>query len=266
MLNLTEDQKQTFFSIFTFLVETFKIIMASLLSVFVPQKCTNHVDNLCTLYDNFFDLTEYNKVVLGINFTTLFGFLILYIIEFKREKWCIDYLDIDENIPNNNLKEEIENYPEYKEKLLELNNYYYKASIFMVFINFVNFITSAILIYYYFLDYRSVTTLITNILLIIDKLVNSLSISYKSLNEKLALSAYIKSTAFFNTIDSDYKINTQKNINIKDQKVIDLNNLSDQKEKKIFSTKSKIQKLIDNYTLNYNKINYNKINYNKIKK
>lgn len=261
MINLTEDQKQLFFSIFTFIVESFKIMMASLLSVFVPQKCTNNIDNLCTLYDNFFELIDYNKVVLGINFTTLGGFLFLYTIEFIREKWCIDYLDIDENKPNNNLKDEIENYPEYKEKLLKLNNYYYKVSIFMVIINIINFVTSAVLVYYfYYLDYRSITSLITNILLIVDKLISSLTISHRSLNEKLALSAYIKSMAFFNTIDNDYKKNNiiqNESVNDKPINIDNLNNSVNnnyQENKKIFSTKSKIQKLIENYPLNYNKV------------
>ena len=250
MINLTEDQKQLIFSIFTFLVETFKIVMASLLSVFVPQRCPNNTDNLCTLYDNFYELIDYNKVVLGINFTTLGGFLFLYIIEFIREKWCIDYLDIDENKPNNNLKNEIEQYPEYKQKLIELNNYYYKISIFMVFTNIINFITSAILIYYYYyLDYRSITTLITNCLLIIDKLISSLTISHKSLNDMLALSAYIKSVAFFNTIDNDYKKNNElKDIDLKSIESVNKIDI------KNFSGKSKIHKLIENYSNNYNKV------------
>ena len=93
MCSLDEDQTQLLMSIITYLAETFKLFIACLLTVFVPQRCTNQPDQICTLHDNFFDLIHYNIFALVFNFITLNTVIIFYSIEFKREKWCIKYLD-----------------------------------------------------------------------------------------------------------------------------------------------------------------------------
>jgi hypothetical protein len=205
-LTLTDDQKQTIKSTISFLTESFKVFMATLLCIFVPQRCVENGDNLCTLADNFTNLTNFNIIVLVINFITLGNFMYLYIIEYKREQWCIDYLDIDNDKANTNLKTEINDYPEYKEEMISLNNKYHKLTILTLILNICNFILSSILIYgYYYLDYRSVTVLITNVLLIVDKLFACLNISNKSVEELLPISAYMTTSVIFNTIDSDHK-------------------------------------------------------------
>jgi hypothetical protein len=203
---LSDDQKQTIKSTISFLTESFKMLMATLLCIFVPQRCVENVDNICTLTDNFTNLTNFNIVVLVINFITLANFIYLYIVEYKREHWCISILDIDYDKPNTNLKVEINNYPVYKEELVSLNNKYYKITIITLILNICNFILSSILIYgFYYLDYRSVTILLTNVLLIVDKLLSCISISNKSVEELLPISAYMTTPVIFNTIDSDYK-------------------------------------------------------------
>ena len=205
-LTLSDDQKQTIKSTISFLTESFKVFMAALLCIFVPQRCIENADNLCTLTDNFTNLTKLNTAVLVINFITLANFMYLYIIEYKREHWCIEFLDIDNDKANTNLKTEINDYPEYKEELISLNNKYHKLTILTLILNICNFILSSILIYgYYYLDYRSITVLITNVLLIVDKLLSCLSISNKSVEELLPISAYMTTPVIFNTIDSDHK-------------------------------------------------------------
>ena len=206
MMSLTDDQKQIISSIILLLSESFKVLMATLLSIFVPQRCDNQPDKLCTFTDNFTNLTNYNTAVTVFNFITLGCFIMLYVIEYIREIWCIEYLDIDYDKPNTNLKTEIEKYPEYKENIMLLNNRYNTISIVVVVINIVNFILSAILIYgYYYLDYRSLTVLITNIILIVDKIINCFSVSKKSVQDILPISAYMKSPIIFNIIDKDHR-------------------------------------------------------------
>ena len=206
MINLTDDQKQTLKSIVILLSESFKVLMATLLSIVVPQRCDNQPDKLCTMIDNFTNLTNYNTAVTVFNFLTLVGFIGLYVVEYMRENWCIEYLDIDNNIANTNLKTEIEKYPEYKEHMIILNNNYYKMSIAIVTFNIINFILSSVLIYvYYYLDYRSITVLITNFILIIDKLINCFNVSNKSVEEMLPISAYMTTPVVFNIIDNDHK-------------------------------------------------------------
>jgi hypothetical protein len=206
MISLTDDQKQTINSVILLLTESFKVLMATLLSIFVPQRCDNQSDKICTMVDNFTNLTNYNIAVTTFNFITLGSFIGLYIVEYMRENWCIEYLDIDYDKPNTNLKTEIDKYPEYKEKMMLLNNRYNNISILVVSMNVINFILSAILIYgYYYLDYRSVTVLLTNIILIIDKIINCFNVSKKSVQEILPISAYMTSPIIFNIIDKDYR-------------------------------------------------------------
>jgi hypothetical protein len=175
--------------------------MATLLSIFVPQICDNQSDKICTITDNFTNLTDYNIAVTTFNFITLGTFIALYVIEYMRENWCIEYLDIDNNVANTNLKTEIERYPEYKEHMIILNNHYHIISIITVVMNVVNFILSAVLIYgYYYLDYRSVTVLLTNIILIVDKIINCFNVSKKSVEEVIPISAYMMTPVIFNVV------------------------------------------------------------------
>lgn len=206
MLNFTDDQKQTINTIILLFSESFKVLMATLLAIFVPQRCDNQVEKLCTLVDNFTNLTKYNLAVLIFNFITLGCFISLYVIEYTREHWCIEFLDIDNDKPNTNLKTEIEKYPEYKDKMIQLNNKYNNIAIVVVFMNVINFILSSVLIYgYYYLDYRSITVLLTNTILIIDKIINCFNVSKKSVQEILPISAYMTTPIIFNIIDKDYR-------------------------------------------------------------
>lgn len=206
MLNFTDDQKQTINTIILLFSESFKVLMATLLAIFVPQRCDNQAEKLCTLVDNFTNLTKYNLAVLIFNFITLGCFISLYVIEYTREHWCIEFLDIDNDKPNTNLKTEIEKYPEYKDKMIQLNNKYNNIAIVVVFMNVINFILSSVLIYgYYYLDYRSITVLLTNTILIIDKIINCFNVSKKSVQEILPISAYMTTPIIFNIIDKDYR-------------------------------------------------------------
>jgi len=206
MCNISDDTKQRLKATIGFGTESFKVLMAAMLSLFVPQKCPNQSDGLCTLHDNLIDLTPFNIAVVVINFTTLAGFITLYIVEYIRENWCIEWLDVDPSKPNNNLDKEIEQYPQIKENMNRLNRKYYIVAWIMVAMNILNFIVSSILIYgYYYLDYRSVTVLITNVLLIVDKLATCFSIATRSITEEVPVSAYMNVPVVFNTVDKDHK-------------------------------------------------------------
>jgi hypothetical protein len=207
-MKINQDDKHRLQSLSLFFLESFKVFMATLLVVFVPQKCDHQEDGNCSINDNFYDLDNYNIFCLVFNFITLFNFLTLYIIEKKREFWCIEYLDVDHSKPKINLITEIEDYPLYKFKLIQLNKLYQLMTKILLVIVFINIITSAILIFhYYYLDYRSITVFISNLLLIGDKLYNSYNISKKSIRELIAYSAYMKMPMVYNTIDSDHVIN-----------------------------------------------------------
>ena len=94
-----------------FMLEFYKILMGTFLTIFVPRDCGSRV---CTLTDNYKDDEIFHRCVFILNCVSFFTVMVLYYSEIKRENWCITYLDIDENKSLENLDTEIERYPEIK--------------------------------------------------------------------------------------------------------------------------------------------------------
>jgi hypothetical protein len=202
---LSEDNNQRFKSIVSILSNGYKVLMAALLCIFVPQKCPESPTNECSINDNFTNLIPYNVVVMVVNFITLATFVYFYSIEYYRENWCIEYLDIDETKPMTNLKTEIESYPEFKQELVRINYIYYISSCVLWGLNIVNFVMSSVLVYhFYYLDFKSISVMITYFLLVSDKLSTTLATSKKSYTEIMPNSAYMSGPIVFNIIDRDY--------------------------------------------------------------
>ena len=75
-----------------FFLQVYKVTTGTLLSLFVPQACSNKV---CTLQENYENSDGYHKTVLYWNMFSMFTFFSYYLIELRREEWEIKYLDID---------------------------------------------------------------------------------------------------------------------------------------------------------------------------
>lgn len=206
MFSLSEDQRQGILTTLSYVTELFKLTMGCLLAVFVPQRCPERSDQICTFRDNFVDLIPYNQFALAMNFITLAGLIGFYTVEYKRETWCIKYLDQDREKPDEHLKGEITQYPEYYERLMLYNRLYYRGSLLSVSLAIINLVCSSVLtMYLYYLDYRSVTTVFTNSLLILEKLYHSYEIASQSQADLSAVSAYLVVPLLYNTIDDDYR-------------------------------------------------------------
>jgi hypothetical protein len=207
MFILSEDTQQRIKATLILCYTGIRTILATLLSIFVNQLCPD-IDGTykeCTITDNLTNLTNFNLSVVIFNFATLIFFIGFYILEFYRENVCIKYLDIDDNLPNINLKKEIEEYPKIENKLNKLNKHYRNFSYVLLFMNIVNFILSFILINQYYGGYKTIISILTNIFLIVDKIYTAIYISRKSVLEILPYSAYMKDYIIFNTIDKQYK-------------------------------------------------------------
>ena len=70
--------------------------------------------------------------MLGINFITLFSFVATQSFFGYREFFVIEAFDLDPSLPSDNLTEELELYPAFKDKLYKLNLASYILSIFLV--------------------------------------------------------------------------------------------------------------------------------------
>lgn len=224
-MTISQDTKQRIKSTFLFFYTGLRTMLATLLTIFVYQLCSNLDGTLrdCSLQDNFTNLTTINLAAIIINFLTLGVFIGFYILEYYREHKCIKYLDIDESIPTNNLKNEIVSYPKIEKKLNKLNIHYRNYSLIMFVMNIINIIISSLVIYNYYGGYKSIVGMLSETFLIVDKLYNSINIGYKSVKEILPYSAYMKDYIIFNTVDPKYKL----------KKIIESENVFEEELKKI---------------------------------
>ena len=193
-----------------FCLQIYKILTGTLLTVFVPQSCetlleTNTTENrICTLTQNFENNDLYHKTTLYWNITTMVLFLGYYMIELKRENWSIKYLDIDNNKPDNSLKEIIKTEPELDEYMDRLNIYYYYFLLAAIFSYAVNV---GLMVKILYTDYHSSSTIscfMSFVLLVLMKLYNSFIVARESVKNDKMMSAYMSEFVSYNVLDSDF--------------------------------------------------------------
>ena len=135
---------------------------------------------------------------------SMFTFFTYYMIELRREEWAIKFLDIDNDKPDNSLKEIIRKEPKLDKKMDALNLYYYKTLVFNCFVYLINIGLTGKIIKD---DYHSMSTIscfISFVLLVLMKLYNSLIVAYQSIKNDKMMSAYMMEFVSYNVLDSDY--------------------------------------------------------------
>lgn len=202
-MKLSIDNKQRITTTLLMGLEFYKILMATFLVLFVPQKCE---DAVCTVTENFFKRDTVNFAALISNFITFVSVLYFYFVEMKRENWCIQYLDIDHSKPNNYLDDEIETYPKYKKQMNLLNKQYLKSMYASSTLLVINFGLSGTAIGFDYVGTNTITTMLSFFLLISSKLYSAYVTGTESVKKERALSAYMKTPKTYNTIDEDYRI------------------------------------------------------------
>lgn len=195
------DSKERIKVALLFLLQSYKVIMGSMLVVFVPRKCDNHV---CTVRENVYNSNPLNRAALVTNFITIWFFVITYAIELRRENFCVRNFDINHDMGDNNLAIILKDKPELKNALHSHNRIYYRSSIitFMVFL--INFVISDIVLYNDEVFWRiGLAPYFSYIVLILMKLYNCYYISSDSIKNDKALSSYMTEFSSFNVIDVD---------------------------------------------------------------
>lgn len=202
-MKLSVDSKQRVTTTCLMFLEFYKILMATFLVLFVPQKCDEEV---CTITQNYYKRDPVHFAALLSNFITFVSVLYFYYVELKRENWCIKYLDIDLTKPNNYLDDEIEAYPAYKKQMNQLNKKYLKSMYVSSTLLVVNFGISGTAIGYDYVGTNTITTMVSFLLLISNKLYSAYVTGTDSVKKERALSAYMKTAKTYNTVDEDFKI------------------------------------------------------------
>lgn len=182
-------------------IEFYRVLVSSLLILFVPQKCQEHV---CTLSENMETESKLYTAGLAINFITLAVFLTMYSLEIKRENRLITYLEVNKSNPTDNesVGRAIQRLPEEKRNsILHLDKYYQQSAYVAMCIFVLNSIVSGLVVYEYSLGNQTTTTIITNILFMVMKLADV----YATVNteKNIFYSAYLKGKIQFNDVDAD---------------------------------------------------------------
>tara|TARA_B100000925_G_scaffold251429_1_gene203099 strand:- start:765 stop:1445 length:681 start_codon:yes stop_codon:yes gene_type:complete len=189
----------------TLMLELYRVLMGAFLMVFVPQKCG---DDICSIDENIDRTDALSRVTLSANTITMFAFLVLYIIEVKRENKLITYLEVNKFNPGDNTSVEValrKLDPSKKELIMNYDTYYQKAGYTCTGVFIINSVLSSIVVYSHYLDSKTITVYLTNLLFMSLKVYDV----YNTVNTKpnIFYSAYLKNKVQFNDVDPDKIIN-----------------------------------------------------------
>jgi len=203
--NPDQDFNQRINVLSTLMLELYRVLMGAFLMVFVPQKCG---DNICSINENIDRTDTLSRITLAANTITMFSFLILYIVEVKRENKLITYLEVNKFNPGDNASVGAALFkldPVKKDLIMNYDMYYQKAGFTCTGVFIINSILSSIVIYSNYFDSKTITVYLTNLLFMSLKVYDV----YNTVNTKpnIFYSAYLKNKVQFNDVDPDKIIN-----------------------------------------------------------
>ena len=180
-----------------FFLEAYKIVMGTMLVVFVPHKCGSAA---CTLTESMRPETSSGIVALSINGVSLASLLALYYVELRRENWCIRHLDIDPNEPDLNLANVAP--PTLLHTLNDWNEKYWKCAVATLAMTVVNSVTSGLFL---FTVDGNTATYVSFVLLLLMKVYRSHSVAKAGHAQQspAAYSAYMREPKSYNVLDAD---------------------------------------------------------------
>jgi len=192
------------------LLEMYRVITSSLLILFVPQICDDHI---CSTTENLvWEKNTYNTA-LCFNFISMAFLVNMYYMELVRENRLIKYLSINPNLPNDNeeVGKKLQLLSTIKQnKIFKINKNYKISAYGALCIYVLNVMLSAVAINKYYAGSQTTSTMITYVLFILTKFVSVKTLI--STDKNIFYSAYIKANVQFNDIDDDcIKQNNYKN-------------------------------------------------------
>jgi len=205
-----QDFQQKTIMVISVSLELYRVMVSSLLLLFIPQKCNDHV---CSLHENLNETDTLYKDGFILNYLTATAFVLLYATEIRREEKLIKLLEVNPNISTDNesVGKRIEVFQEYKKKqLYQVDLQYQIASYLIMCIFIINTIYSWRVIYPHSLGNQTLLNFVTNILFMISKLSNVLVII--NTDKHVFFSAYLNTKVQFNDIDPREIVKIQKQI------------------------------------------------------
>jgi hypothetical protein len=207
-----------------FLLELYRVVMGSFLTLFVPQTCNDHN---CGLTENVGGTDKLFNAGFGLNVVTFCAFFSMYCVEIRREGMMIDYLHINPELPTDNdgVGEALTRLPlEKKQRILSLDWYYQRTGYFAMFCFVANTIVSGFSVYKHYTDNKTTTVFVTNLLFMASKLMETYEIANTDTN--VFYSAYLMKRDQFNDVDPD-KIR-EDDVLLDDHPDMESNNIMDE--------------------------------------
>jgi hypothetical protein len=205
-----QDFQQKTIMVISVSLELYRVMVSSLLLLFIPQKCNDHV---CSLNENLSETEIQYKNGFILIYITTKAFVLLYATEIRREEKLIKLLEVNPNISTDNesVGKRIEVFQEYKKKQLYHVDLQYQITSYLIMCIFIiNTLYSWRVIYSHSLGNQTVLNFVTNILFMISKLSNVLVII--NTDKHVFFSAYLNTKVQFNDIDPREIIKIQKQI------------------------------------------------------
>ena len=198
---IDQDIQQRIKIVGIFLLQSYKIVTGTMLSLFIPQSCG---DRMCTITENYTNSETYHSSLFYCNSFSMLLFLCSYLIEIQREEWCVKYLDIDNNYSDNGLKEIIVKEPKLDKYMDRINVRYYNILRITAMTYFINMGMTIRMIHNNYHSNSTISCFISFTLLVTMKLYNSLNVAHKSVNADKMMSAYMSEFVSYNVLDDDY--------------------------------------------------------------
>jgi hypothetical protein len=195
-----QDFKQKVNVNISFIMELYRVVMASFLLMFVPQKCG---EELCGMYETLF-VSDLNITGFSVNITTFVSFLAMYFYEIRRENKMITYLHVNSEVPcdNDAVDEALNKLDSSKKQAILRLDKNYQRTTYLAMVCFVaNAVLSGVIVKDSYLDSKTATAFITNILFMALKLVDAYGIA--NTEDNIFYSAYLKSKLQYNDVDPD---------------------------------------------------------------
>ncbi len=199
-----QDFQQKLGTSISVVAELYKVLVSSLLILFVPQKCDDHV---CSFNENLIAGDSVYTGGLVINFVTLATFCMMYYAEVKRENRLITYLEVNKSKPSDNesVGRALEMLPtEKRESILSLDKIYVKLGASAITMFIINTVLSGVVVYKFYLDSQTTTTYVTNILFMTTKLADVYA--NVTSEQNVFYSAYLKAKVQYNDVDPNKRI------------------------------------------------------------
>lgn len=180
-------------------LELYRVLVSSLLLLFIPQSCGG---NICELTDNMNNPDKHYQIGFIINWITMSILFIMYATEIRREEKLIKLLEVNNKIStdDHSVGRRLDMFPEYKkQQLFQVDKHYQYVSYIASVVFIVNTIYSWQMIYSRSLGNQTLMNFVTNILFMVSKMTNVIGII--NTDKNVFFSAYLNTKVQFNDID-----------------------------------------------------------------